>query len=153
MFKKFVALVLLIPVVACTPRIGGTDVEVSQAGKISSVSYGTIMSVTKVLVNDDNSGGTMLGTVGGAAAGGVLGNQIGGGSGKTIATVGGAILGALAGSEMTKAAKEQEGYQLVIKLDSGQDAAIVQGADIQFYKGQRVQIIYSSGKARVLPFN
>lgn len=39
-----------------------------------------------------------VGTVGGAALGGVLGSQIGGGSGKTLATVLGAAAGGLAGS-------------------------------------------------------
>ena len=37
-------------------------------------------------------------TVGGAALGGVLGNQFGNGSGRDVATVGGAIAGGLIGS-------------------------------------------------------
>ncbi len=41
----------------------------------------------------------ILGTVGGAVAGGVVGNQFGGGSGKTIATVGGAVAGGYLGNE------------------------------------------------------
>ena len=39
------------------------------------------------------------GVFGGAAAGGILGNQVGGGSGKDIATAVGAGLGALAGTQ------------------------------------------------------
>jgi surface antigen len=41
-----------------------------------------------------------VGTVGGAALGGLLGNQFGGGTGKTIATVVGALLGGWAGNEI-----------------------------------------------------
>lgn len=39
----------------------------------------------------------VAGTVGGAVAGGLLGNQVGGGSGKKAATVGGALVGGYAG--------------------------------------------------------
>jgi outer membrane lipoprotein SlyB len=42
----------------------------------------------------------VAGGVGGAAVGGLLGNQIGGGSGRTVATIAGAGLGAIAGSEL-----------------------------------------------------
>lgn len=42
----------------------------------------------------------ILGTVGGAAAGAALGNQIGGGSGKIIATAAGTIAGAMTGREI-----------------------------------------------------
>jgi surface antigen len=43
-----------------------------------------------------------VGTVGGAVLGGLLGSQIGGGSGQLWATGAGAVLGALAGSEIGK---------------------------------------------------
>lgn len=39
-----------------------------------------------------------LGTLGGAAAGGVLGSLVGGGSGRTAAIVGGAVLGGIVGN-------------------------------------------------------
>lgn len=41
-----------------------------------------------------------VGMVGGAALGGLLGNQFGGGTGKTIATVAGVLLGGWAGNEI-----------------------------------------------------
>ena len=41
-----------------------------------------------------------IGTVGGAIAGGVIGHQIGGGTGRTVATIAGGLLGAYVGSEI-----------------------------------------------------
>jgi len=41
-----------------------------------------------------------VGTAGGAALGGLLGNQFGGGTGKTIATVAGVLIGGWAGNEI-----------------------------------------------------
>lgn len=50
-------------------------------------------------VKDDNR---IAGTAIGAIAGGVLGNQVGGGRGKTVATVAGAAAGGYAGNQVQK---------------------------------------------------
>jgi surface antigen len=44
----------------------------------------------------------------GAAAGGILGNQVGRGSGKVLATVAGAFIGGIAGSEIGKSMDKQD---------------------------------------------
>ncbi|PLX39629.1 MAG: hypothetical protein C0606_00575 [Hyphomicrobiales bacterium] len=44
-----------------------------------------------------------IGTVAGAVAGGVIGHQFGGGTGKAVATAAGAVIGGLIGSEIGKA--------------------------------------------------
>lgn len=50
----------------------------------------------------------IAGTAVGAVAGGLLGNQIGGGSGKTIATVAGAAAGGYAGNQVQKNMQEKD---------------------------------------------
>jgi len=47
---------------------------------------------------------------GGAVAGGLLGNQIGGGSGKKIATVAGAVGGGYAGNKVQEGMQERDTY-------------------------------------------
>ena len=44
--------------------------------------------------------GQTIGTLGGAAGGGLLGSQIGGGSGQLAATAAGTLIGALAGGKL-----------------------------------------------------
>ena len=65
------------------------------------------------------TGGTIVGGIGGA----VLGNQIGGGTGKTIATALGAIIGAAAGGQigrmMDARSQEQAGRATHRALDTG----------------------------------
>ena len=58
-----------------------------------------------VPVKQVNSSDThrVAGTAIGAVAGGVLGNQVGGGKGKTLATVGGAVAGGVVGNQVQKA--------------------------------------------------
>ncbi len=58
-----------------------------------------------------------LSTVGGAVAGGALGNMLGGGSGNTLATAGGAILGGLAARGVSASAGQSYGQQLEVKVD------------------------------------
>lgn len=48
------------------------------------------------------------GTVIGALAGGILGNQVGKGKGKVLATVAGAVVGGIVGSEIGKALDEND---------------------------------------------
>lgn len=48
------------------------------------------------------------GTVIGALAGGILGNQVGKGSGKVLATVAGAVIGGVVGSEIGKSLDEND---------------------------------------------
>lgn len=53
--------------------------------------------------------GSTVGTLGGAAAGGLLGSQFGGGTGKLAATAVGTLLGALAGREAGRRLTENDG--------------------------------------------
>ncbi|MBI6953731.1 uncharacterized protein YcfJ [Pseudomonas sp. TE6288] len=52
----------------------------------------------------------IAGTVVGAIAGGLLGNQIGGGTGKKIATVAGAVGGGYAGNKVQEGMQERDTY-------------------------------------------
>lgn len=52
----------------------------------------------------------IAGTAIGAVAGGLLGHQIGGGKGKTLATVGGAVAGGVVGNKVQEAHQNSETY-------------------------------------------
>jgi uncharacterized protein YcfJ len=52
----------------------------------------------------------IIGTGIGAVAGGLLGHQVGGGNGKTLATVGGAVAGGYVGNRVQKNAQDKKTY-------------------------------------------
>lgn len=52
----------------------------------------------------------LIGTGIGAVAGGLLGHQVGGGKGKTLATVGGAVAGGYVGNRVQKHAQDEKTY-------------------------------------------
>ena len=81
-----------------------------------------------------------LGAVGGAVIGGLLGNQIGGGTGKKIATVGGAVAGGMAGNEIEKRQKSHRVWVVRVKLDDGRVQSFVRESDPQFSVGEVLRV-------------
>ncbi len=86
---------------------------------------GTVEAVTPVQrqgeVNGVAVGNTTigLGTVAGGVIGGLLGNQVGGGNGKTLATVAGVAGGAYAGNAIEKNMKKVTVYDVRVRMDDG----------------------------------
>lgn len=126
------------------------------AGTSAQVEYGTVQQSRLVTKTSESAsqGAKPLRTIGGAALGAVVGNQFGGGSGKTIATA----TGAIAGAELSRRRqgtqtepKTQQSVELQIKTDSGKLINVVQDQDPQlsFNKGDRVRILTSGSDTSV----
>lgn len=77
---------------------------------------GVIESVEAIQQKGEGSG---IGAVGGAILGGVLGHQVGEGSGKQLARIGGAVLGGFAGNEAERRARTVSHYQVTVRMDDG----------------------------------
>lgn len=75
--------------------------------------------------------------------GGILGNQVGGGSGKTAATVLGAAGGAYAGHTLEKnnqANQQVNAYKFTVRLNNGSYQTVTQSTTGDIRVGDRVQI-------------
>ncbi len=110
----------------------------SQTHKIASNVNGTgsIQSIDLV----PRSKGIGLGTLAGAAVGGLLGHQVGGGTGRTVATAAGAAGGAYVGHEMEKRRSAGEIYKVTIRMDDGTTQSFAQENAPQLNPGDRVRI-------------
>lgn len=92
---------------------------------VACADCGTVEAVTAVQrqgeVNGVAVGNTTvgLGTVAGGVVGGLLGNQVGGGSGKTAMTVLGVAGGAFAGNQIEKNMKKVTVYQVRVRMNDG----------------------------------
>ena len=86
---------------------------------------GTVEAVTAVQRQGQVNGVAVgnqtigLGTVAGGLIGGLLGNQVGGGNGKTLATVAGVAGGAFAGNTIEKNMKQVTVYDVRLRMDDG----------------------------------
>lgn len=75
---------------------------------------GTVVRCHKVEVQKNTSDpNRVTGTAVGAVVGGLLGNQIGGGSGRTLATVGGAVAGGATGRYVQGRHQQNSGDRVV----------------------------------------
>lgn len=125
----------------------GNSYSRNEAGRAQDVRTGRITSIRGVEIEGNSTGGTLVG----AAAGGLLGNQIGSGSGRTAATVGGALVGGAVGSHAGKAVTAKQGLEIQVKLDDGGSISVVQEADKNesFSQGDRVRVLSNGGRTRV----
>lgn len=98
---------------------------------------GVVEAVNVIEVKGD---GNYLGMIAGGLAGALLGHQVGGGSGKTIATVAGAAGGAFAGNEVEKRMKTTKHYEVITRLESGGTQAIPYETDPGFKVGDKVKV-------------
>ena len=57
--------------------------------------------------------------VGGAVAGGVLGNQVGRGGGRDIMTIVGAVAGGIAGNQIEKKVKTTKSWEITVRMEDG----------------------------------
>ena len=99
---------------------------------------GTVVGVEQVRHKDKHLG---AGTAIGAIAGGVLGNQIGKGDGKTAATVGGAVAGGAIGHQVEKNNRDGESaWRFSVDMDNGRQVTVMQGDNPDIQSGDRVRV-------------
>jgi len=79
---------------------------------------GTVEAIDQNITQGNDH--SMAGTIIGGIAGGVLGNQVGGGKGKTLATVAGAVGGGYAGNRIgANSGHPNASYSLRIRMGNG----------------------------------
>ena len=117
-------------------NLGGSTVSTQPIASNVNGS-GTIQSIEQV----PRQQGLGLGTLAGAAVGGVIGNQVGGGSGRAITTAAGAAGGAYVGHEIEKRRRAGDQiYKVTIRMDDGTTQSFAQEAAPSVKQGDRVMI-------------
>ena len=81
-----------------------------------------------------------LGVIAGGVVGGLLGNQVGKGTGRDIATVAGAVGGAYAGSQVEKNVRKTTQYDIVVKMENGEELTVRQATNPNVAKGDSIRI-------------
>ncbi|WP_306714237.1 glycine zipper 2TM domain-containing protein [Burkholderia dolosa] len=98
---------------------------------------GTVVAITQTRTPGQASG---IGAVGGAAAGGLLGNQFGHGNGRTAMTILGALGGGLAGNQVEKQVRAETDYRVQVQMENGATRTFTYHNPPPFGQGQRVRI-------------
>jgi outer membrane lipoprotein SlyB len=130
----------------CATYDRSQDYSVREERVVQSVSYGTVQSVRPVRIDEN---GAPVGTIAGAAVGGILGSQVGHGAGSGVGAILGAVGGGLAGNAIEHSATQHDGEEIVVRLDNGSTIAVVQGGSQNLRPGDRVQVLNGGRGARV----
>jgi outer membrane lipoprotein SlyB len=110
------------------------------------VRTGTVESIRNVTIANPERG---VGALGGAALGGIAGSAAGEGKGQAAMTVIGALAGGLLGQHAEQNINNKPGFEITVRLDSGELVAITQAADEMFRPGERVRLLSDGHTTRV----
>lgn len=132
---------------ACAPSYSGNVYRRGETMRAQSVELGVVESARAVRLEGPDTG---VGTVGGAALGGIAGSTVGRGSGSVAAAIGGAILGGIAGNAVEREANARPGVEVTVRLDNGRMLAVVQqDAGEGFRPGDRVRVLNDGRYTRI----
>ena len=151
---KIFSILLIFLTYSCS-NTSPTNVETSDAQKVTSIEYGTIISSYPVKIKGESN---WIGATAGGMLGGLLGTavcgeeEIVGTKCQDIAVVFGTIGGAVIGSVTQAKLGNHDGFQYIIDIETNdKDSAFVQGDEKAIKDGQRVVIIYGND-IRVMPY-
>lgn len=144
--------VLATALAGCASGLGANTYDRGSVGMVSRVEEGTVIDTRPIKIEGSQKG-TGVGTIAGAALGGLAGSELGGGSkANTAGAIGGAILGGVIGNAVGNAATAQDGFAYTIRLRNGELVSIAQAGAQPIPAGTPVLIEYGE-RARVIPQN
>ena len=160
MNKKLQTIVLLSLLALGGCATGGFSPDVvsrDDDAKSKYVQTGVVVSIRNVTIEGDRDSGNVFGSVIGA----IVGSNIGGDDDETTQQVGavvGTAVGSVVGQNVSENLSRKPGVEIIIKLDTNErEVSIVQemseDVDYSFRSGDKVRIVRSGGKARVVPYN
>ena len=144
--RLFILGLMLAGVSGCGPSYSPNTYASNAAQQANKVEQGVVVGVRDVAVS---AAGT-VGTVTGAAAGGIAGSQVGVGPTSAFASLGGALLGGIAGSTVEHVTADTKAYEYIVRKGNGDLASVAQKDTTPLALGQHVLVI-AGNQARVVP--
>lgn len=134
---------------ACQPTLGGGGAPAPRTLQVVDMQTGTITGMQEVAAGGASGLSRAGGALSGAVVGGLLGNQFGDGRGNEVMTILGALGGAAAGEALARQTNAPTIPQWTVRLDNGQTVAVqsnVPGLRV----GSRVRVQQlSNGELRI----
>lgn len=106
---------------------------------------GVIANIRQVTHEGQGSG---LGAVGGALVGGAVANNIGQGSGRTLATIAGMVGGGLLGNKIEKHQRQTVSYQVSVRMEDGTSSLVSYENAPPWRVGDAVKVVNGTLVAR-----
>lgn len=145
-FRFLVLALVLAGVSGCGPSYSPDTYASNAAQQANKVEQGIVVGVRTVGVS---ASGT-VGTVTGAAAGGIAGAQVGNGPVSAFSSLGGALVGGIAGSTVEHVQGDTTAFEYIVRKPNGDLVSVTQKDKTPLVLGQKVLVIAGS-QARVVP--
>jgi outer membrane lipoprotein SlyB len=145
-FRFLISVLVLAGLTGCEPSYSPDTYASDAAQKANKVDQGIVVGVRKVGVS---AVGT-VGTVTGAAAGGIAGAQVGVGPVSAFSALGGSLVGGVAGSAVEHAEGDSAAFEYIVRKPNGDLLSVTQRDKTPLALGQKVLVI-SGNQARVVP--
>ena len=144
--RLLISALVLACVSGCGPSYSPDTYASNAAQQANKVEQGVIAGVRNVGVS---AAGT-VGTVTGAAAGGIAGSQAIAGPISAFTALGGAMVGGLAGSTVEHATADTKAFEYIVRKPNGDLVSVTQKDTTPLALGQKVLVI-GGNQARVVP--
>ncbi len=143
--RLFITILVLAGVSGCGPTYSPDTYASNAAQQANKVEQGVIVGVRNVGVS---ASGT-VGTVTGAAAGGIAGSQAGVGPISAFTSLGGALVGGIAGSTIEHATADTTAFEYIVRKPNDDLVSVTQKDKTPLALGQKVLVIGGT-QARVV---
>lgn len=145
-FRLLISALVLAGVSGCGPSYSPDTYASNAAQQANKVEQGVVVGVRDVAVS---ASGT-VGTVTGAAAGGIAGSQAIGGPVSAFTALGGSLVGGLTGSAVEHATADTKAFEYIVRKPNGDLVSVTQKDKTPLALGQKVLVI-AGVQARVVP--
>lgn len=144
--RLLISALVLAGLAGCGPSYSPDTYASNAAQQANKVEQGVVVGVRNVGVS---AAGT-VGTVTGAAAGGIAGSQAIAGPVSAFTALGGALVGGLAGSTVEHATADTKAFEYIVRKPNGDLVSVTQKDTTPLALGQKVLVI-GGNQARVVP--
>ena len=145
-FRFLISALVLAGLSGCGPSYSPDTYASNAAQQANKVEQGVVVGVRTVAVS---AAGT-VGTVTGAAAGGIAGSQLGVGPVSAFTALGGALAGGLGGSAVEHVTADTIAFEYIVRKPNGDLVSVTQKDKTPLALGQKVLVIAGT-QARVVP--
>jgi len=144
--RFLISALILAGVSGCGPSYSPDTYASNAAQQANKVEQGVIVGVRNVAVT---ASGT-VGTVTGAAAGGIAGAQVASGPVSAFTSLGGALVGGIGGSAVEHVTADTTAFEYIVRKPNGDLVSVTQKDKTPLALGQKVLVIAGT-QARVVP--
>lgn len=145
-FRFLISALVLASMTGCGPSYSPDTYASNAAQQANKVEQGVVVGVRPVAVS---AAGT-IGTVTGAAAGGIAGSQVGVGPVSAFTALGGSLVGGIAGSTVEHVTADTTAFEYIVRKPNGDLVSVTQKDKTPLALGQKVLVIAGT-QARVVP--